>query len=135
MNAQHGVETVVGRFRADVARSTALLAFGDDVAFLAFRFSFGLGVSEASIGFDVNISFRVHTVSATAAASDAAAMLTRFLASAAWISASGSSTFIMRHCSLANFCRVAMCSAWRWPKRPCSFRYSETGRMLAGRKL
>src|SRR5208283_533641 len=130
VHAQHGIEAVVRGFRTHVARRPALLAFGDDIAFLSLGLDFGLGgISRASL------RVSVHTVSATAAASAAEAMFIRFFASAAMRRASGSSTFIIRHCSLANFCKVAMCSACGWPKRPCSFKYSDTGRMLAGRKL
>src|SRR5579872_876922 len=83
VHSQHGVIAFVGCFRAHVARGSALLAFGDDVTFLTLRFDFRL------VGCVCNW-FRAHTVSATAAASVAAAMLVRFFASAAWIKASGS---------------------------------------------
>src|SRR5208282_4211701 len=121
----HGVVAVKCRFRAHVAARSALLAFADNITFLRFRSRRSRRRS----------CFSVHTVSATAVASAADAILTRFFASAACSNGSGSSTPIIRHCSLANFCKVAICSACRWPKRPCNFRYSDTGRMLCGRKL
>src|SRR5208282_1425121 len=123
VHTQDGVVAVERRFRPYVAGRTALLAFADDVAFLRF----GSGRRRGCFG--------IHRVCATVSASTADDILTKFLASAAWINAPGSSTPIIRHCSLANFCNLAMCSAWRWPKRPCNFKYSDTGRMLCGRKL
>src|ERR1700681_3416151 len=123
VQAQDGVVAVERRLRPYVARRPALFAFADDVAFLRF----GSRRGRRCVG--------VHRGCATVAASAADAILTRFFASAAWIKASGSSTSIIRHCSFAKFCSLAMCSAWRWPKRPCSFKYSDTGRMLRGRKL
>src|SRR5258708_24467263 len=77
MHAQHGVVAVVGRFRTHVARGAALFTFTYNVTFLALGFDLGLLLSCESVG------LRVHTVSATAAASVAAAMFTRFFASAA----------------------------------------------------
>src|SRR5580704_9044602 len=129
MHAQDSVIAIKRCFRSHVTRGAAFLAFRDDVAFLSLRFDFGFDRRSGSA------SFGVHIVCATASACAAEAILTKFFASAAWIRASGNWTPIMRHCSLANFCNVAMCSAWRWPKRPCNFKYSDTGRILAGRKL
>src|SRR5262249_7431264 len=113
VDLQHRVELVVGRLETHVTRRTALLALGDDVAFLWIELA--------------------HTVCATAAAASAAAMLACALGSAALIKASGTSMPIILHCSFANCWSVAMCSACRCPNRPCSFRYSDTGRMLCGR--
>src|SRR5882672_5673134 len=71
MYAQDGVEAVVRRFGPNVAGRTALLAFGDDIAFLRNR----TGRRCRRVG--------AHSVSAMAAASTAEAILTRFFASAA----------------------------------------------------
>src|ERR1700683_4835737 len=101
MHAQHGVVTVDRKFLPYLARGAALLAFADDITFLR------LG-SRRRRG---HCCFGVHRVCATVSASAAAAMLTRFFASAAWLKASGNSTPIIRHCSLAKFCNLAMCSA------------------------
>src|ERR1700739_3009290 len=79
VDAQHGVVAVVGRFRAHIARGAALLAFGNDVTFLPLGFDLGLGLDRIK----GSAGLGVHTVSATAAASVAAAMLVRFFASAA----------------------------------------------------
>src|SRR5271165_4597680 len=123
VHTQDGVVAVEHRFRPHVACRAVFLAFADNIAFLCFG-------SGRRIG-----SFSIHTVCATISAASADAILTRFFASVAWSKASGSSTPIIRHCSLANLCNVAMCSAWRWPNRPCNFKYSDTGRMFCGRKL
>src|ERR1700689_2642605 len=125
MHAQHGVVTVERRFLPYLARGAALLAFADDVNFLRLWSGRGRGF----------FCFGFHEFCAPVSAPTAAAIFTRFFASAAWIKASGNSTPIIRHCSLAKFCNLAMCSACRWPKRPCNFKYSDTGRMFCGRKL
>src|ERR1700735_1724039 len=101
VHAQDGVVTAKRRFVSRLAGRTALLAFADDIAFLRLWSSRRRGCG----------CFGVHRVCATVSASAAAAMLTRFFASAAWIRASGRATPIIRHCSFANFCNLAMCSA------------------------
>src|ERR1700739_815783 len=129
---QHGVKAIVRGLVAAFACRAALFAFRDDVALLP-----GCGRGRNVRGhcvFDVRC-IGAHSVCATASASAAAAMLTWFFGSAALIKASGSCTPIICHCWLANFCKLAMCSACRWPNLPCNFRYSETGRMVCGRKL
>src|SRR5216684_1758943 len=129
---QHGVVAVVRGLVADFACRAALFAFGDDIALLP-----GGGRRRNVNGhrvFDV-WCVAAHSVCATASASAAAPMLTWFFGSAALIKASGSCTPIIPHCWLANFCKLAMCSACRWPNLPCNFRYSATGRIVCGRKL
>src|SRR5215831_5610734 len=132
VHAHDSVVAIESRFGAHVSSRTALLALSDNVAFLPGC----RGRCDVS-GHGVLCVWCVcaHRVCATASASAAAAMFTWFFASAAKIRASGNGTPIICHCWLANCCKVAMCSACRWPKRPCSFKYSETGRMLCGRKL
>src|SRR5258708_28321729 len=129
---QHGVEAVVRGLVADFACRAALFAFRDDIALLP-----GCGrkrkVRRDGV-FDVGC-VGAHSVCATASASAAAPMLTWFFGSAALIKASGSCTPIIPHCWLANFCKLAMCSACRCPNLPCSFKYSATGRIVCGRKL
>src|ERR1700722_3743448 len=104
----HGVKAVVRRLVADFARRAALFAFRDDIALLP-----GCGRRRDVNGHRV---FGVgcvgaHSFCATASASAAAAMLTWFFGSADLIKASGSCTPIICHCWLANFCKLAMCSA------------------------
>src|SRR6266404_3896003 len=129
---QHGVKAVVRSLVADFACRAALFTFRDDVALLP-----GCGRRRNVRGhgvFDVGC-VGAHSVCATASASAAAAIFTWFFGSAALTKASGSGTPIICHCWLANFCKLAMCSACRWPNLPCNFRYSATGRIVCGRKL
>src|SRR6267143_1194272 len=132
MHFQHGVKAIVRSLVADFACRAALFAFRDDIALLP-----GCGRRRNVSGHRVLGVGCVgaHSVCATASASAAAAMLTWFFGSAALTKASGSCTPIICHCWLANFCKLAMCSACRCPNLPCSFKYSETGRIVCGRKL
>jgi len=117
VHTQNRVKPVIRRLRAYIASRPALLPFADNVALLRFGRRSRSGVRGSrgcdSFGCRSRVWCRCscHTVCATCWASAAAAMSERFLASAAFSKASGSWTPIIRHCSLANFCKLAICSA------------------------
>src|SRR5579862_4943611 len=86
VHLHHRVVAIISSFGTHIAGCAPLLAFADDVAFLLVRSR------------DGNLWFCRHTVSATTAASSAAAISATFLASVAFTRASGISIPIMPHC-------------------------------------